>query len=120
MTTKISLNHLLTISQGFKTAVLLGLALYVQWVSDQPMIVFVFLLIAMVAFLDGCANPIRQSLLPHYVEEKDLLRANSMAETVIQSIQVGTWFVGSSLLLLFTPSQLIWGVVILFSSQHFY
>jgi len=92
----------------------LGLALYVQWVGDQPMIGFVFLLIAMVAFLDGCANPIRQSLLPHYVEEKDLLRANSIAETVIQSIQVGSWFVGSSLLLLFTTSQLIWGVVVLF------
>lgn len=114
ITTKVSLNQLLIISQGFKTAVILGLALYVQWVGDQPMIGFVFLLIAMVAFLDGCANPIRQSLLPHYVEEKDLLRANSIAETVIQSIQVGSWFVGSSLLLLLTPSQLIWGVVVLF------
>lgn len=114
ITAKISLNQLLTISQGVKTAVILGLALYVQWVGDQPMIVLVFLLIAMVAFLDGCANPIRQSLLPHYVEERDLLRANSIAETVIQSIQVGSWFVGSSLLLLFTPSRLIWGVVVLF------
>ena len=114
ITAKVSLNQLLTISQGFKTAVLLGLALYVELIGDQPMIGFVFLLIAMVAFLDGCANPIRQSLLPHYVEEKDLLRANSIAETVIQSIQVGSWFVGSSLLLLFTPSQLIWSVVVLF------
>lgn len=114
ITAKISLNQLLTISQGVKTAVILGLALYVQWVGDRPMIVLVFLLIAMVAFLDGCANPIRQSLLPHYVEERDLLRANSIAETVIQSIQVGSWFVGSSLLLLFTPSRLIWGVVVLF------
>lgn len=118
ITAKISLNQLLTISQGVKTAVILGLALYVQWVGDQPMIVLVFLLIAMVAFLDGCANPIRQSLLPHYVEERDLLRANSIAETVIQSIQVGSWFVGSSLLLLFTPSRLIWGVVVLFFHRN--
>ncbi|MFL1997069.1 MFS transporter [Lysinibacillus irui] len=113
-TTKCPLNRLLTISQGFKTAVLVGLASYVEWVGAKPIVVYIYVMIAIIALLDGCANPIRQSLLPHYVEEKDLLRANSIAESVIQSIQVGSWFVGSSLLILFTPSQLLWVVVFLF------
>lgn len=113
-TTKCPLNRLLTISQGCKTAVLVGLASYVEWVGAKPIVVYIYVMIAIIALLDGCANPIRQSLLPHYVEEKDLLRANSMAESVIQSIQVGSWFVGSSLLILFTPSQLLWVVVFLF------
>ena len=116
ITTKVSLNQLLTISQGFKTAVILGLALYVQWVGDQPMIGFVFLLIAMVAFWMVVpilfVNP-----SPHYVEEKDLLRANSIAETVIQSIQVGSWFVGSSLSLLDTITAYM-GRCRPFSWQH--
>ncbi|WP_409264015.1 MFS transporter [Lysinibacillus irui] len=108
------MNRLLTISQGCKTAVLVGLASYVEWVGAKPIVVYIYVMIAIIALLDGCANPIRQSLLPHYVEEKDLLRANSIAESVIQSIQVGSWFVGSSLLILFTPSQLLWVVVFLF------
>lgn len=113
-TAKGPLNRLLTISQGCKTAVLVGLASYVEWAGAQLIIVYIYVMIAMIALLDGCANPIRQSLVPQYVEEKDLLRANSIAESLIQSIQVGSWFVGSSLLILFTPSQLIWGVVFLF------
>jgi len=114
LTSKGHLNRVLTISQAFKTAVLVGLACYLVWAGDQLAIIVVYLFMAIIAFLDGCANPIRQSLLPFYVEDKDLLRASSIVETVIQSIQVGFWFVGSSLLLVFTPLQLIWYVVGLF------
>lgn len=75
---------------------------------------FIFVAIGLIALLDGCANPIRQTLIPFYVAEESLVEANGIAETVTQTIQIGTWFFGSMLLIVFSPNQLIWIVTVLF------
>jgi len=68
---------------------------------------FLFLIIGLIGFLDGCANPIRQTLIPHYVKPEQLLQANGIAETVMQTIQAVMWFLGSLLLIILSSFQLI-------------
>ncbi|UZM97232.1 hypothetical protein OL548_18615 [Lysinibacillus sp. MHQ-1] len=75
---------------------------------------FIFFIIGMIAFFDGCANPIRQTLTPYYVKPEKLLQANGISETITQVIQAGMWFVGSSLLIIMSAQQLIWLVGCLF------
>ncbi|MGP3610629.1 MFS transporter [Anoxybacteroides rupiense] len=110
-----SLTNLLAGSQIGKTAVLLGLGAVVAKYADADHVYVIFAMISVIAFLDGCANPLRQALIPHYVEEERLIQANGMAETVTQLIQIGAWFFGSLLLAVFQPSGLIWLAAALFT-----
>lgn len=113
LTEKLNLKWLLAGSQIAKTILLfiLGVVLISLTVSNYY---FIFLIIAMIAFFDGCANPIRQTLTPHYVKPEQLIQANGISETVTQVIQAGMWFVGSSLLIIMSSQQLIWLVGCLF------
>lgn len=111
---KFNLNYLLVGSQIGKTVLLFGLGLFFAIDMNSSNFTIIFIVIALIAFLDGCANPIRQTLIPHYVEEDSLVKANGLAETITQSIQIGSWFFGSMLLIIFTPAQLIWLVTGLF------
>lgn len=107
MVGRISLKWLMAGSQIGKTIflILLGFLLMGLTASNYY---FIFFIISLIAFLDGCANPIRQTLIPYYVKSENLIQANGIAETVTQIIQTIMWFVGSSLLLIFSPVQLIW------------
>ncbi|MFJ5770130.1 MFS transporter [Psychrobacillus sp. NPDC093180] len=111
---KFNLKHLLVGSQVGKTVFLFGLCILLMTGLDANKLVFLFVVISLIALLDGCANPIRQTLIPYYVTEDSLVKANGVAETVTQSIQIGTWFFGSMLLVVFNPNQLLWLVTILF------
>lgn len=111
---KFNLKHLLIGSQIGKTLILFGLGTFLTIGIDLSNFTYIFILIAGIAFLDGCANPIRQTLIPYYVEEESLVKANGIAETITQSIQIGTWFFGSLLLIVLNPSLLIWLVTVLF------
>jgi MFS transporter, DHA3 family, macrolide efflux protein len=104
---KVNLKWLLAGSQIGKTVliVILGFVLSGLTVSNYY---FIFMMIGLIAFLDGCANPIRQTLIPHYVKSEYLLQANGIAETVTQFIQAVMWFVGSLFLVLLGSQQLIW------------
>nr|WP_174234338.1 MFS transporter [Bacillus sp. V59.32b] len=102
------LKKLLLGSQIGKTIILLVLAIFMTSWLHPANYHFLFLLIAGVAFLDGCANPIRQTLIPHYVEDDELLQANGLSETITQLIQMGMWMSGSLLLVVFQQNQLIW------------
>ncbi|MEH6942237.1 MFS transporter [Bacillus sp. JJ722] len=111
---KFNLKHLLTGSQIGKTLFLFVLSIILTIGGDSINLAFIFIVIALIAFLDGCANPIRQTLIPYYVDENKLVKANGVAETITQSIQIGTWFFGSLLLIVISPTQLIWLVAVLF------
>ncbi|MFJ8063924.1 MFS transporter [Psychrobacillus sp. NPDC096426] len=111
---KYNLKHLLVGSQIGKTLLLFGLGYFLMTAFDSSNYIFIFVVISLIALLDGCANPIRQTLTPYYVPEDSLVKANGVAETVTQSIQIGTWFFGSMLLIVFNPNQLIWIVTVLF------
>lgn len=111
---KINLKWLMAGSQIGKTIFLfiLGLVMVETTAANYYLL---FLFITFIAFLDGCANPIRQALIPHYVNPEHLIQANGIAETVTQLIQTVMWFVGSLFLILLSPEQLIWIVGSLFT-----
>ncbi|MCM3670490.1 MFS transporter [Mesobacillus maritimus] len=110
---KINLKWLMAGSQIGKTVLLFILGFMFIGITASNYI-FIFLIIGLIALLDGCANPIRQTLIPYYVDAKKLIQANGMAETVTQVIQAVMWFVGSLLLLIMNAQQLVWLVVGLF------
>ncbi len=114
VTSRFSLNKILRISQLLKTLLLFVLAVYLQMNSQSISVFVLYILIAFVAFLDGCAKPVSNALIPHYVPKDDLMKANSIFESVFQTIGIGSWAVGSSLLLLFSISRLIWFDVAVF------
>lgn len=110
---KLNLKWLLAGSQIAKTILLfiLGFMLIGLTAANYYLI---FLIIGLIAFFDGCANPIRQTLTPYYVKPEHLIQANGISETITQVIQAGMWFVGSSLLIIMSSQQLIWLVGCLF------
>lgn len=110
---KLNLKWLLAGSQIAKTILLFILGFMVMGLSAANYY-FIFFIIGMIAFFDGCANPIRQTLTPYYVKPEKLLQANGISETITQVIQAGIWFVGSSLLIIMSAQQLIWLVGCLF------
>jgi MFS transporter, DHA3 family, macrolide efflux protein len=104
---RVNLKWLMAGSQIGKTILLfiLGFMLIGITVSNYYLI---FLIIGLIAFLDGCANPIRQTLIPHYVKPQHLIQANGIAETVTQVIQAVMWFIGSLFLIIMSSQQLVW------------
>lgn len=110
---KLNLKWLLAGSQIAKTILLFILGFMLIGLTATNYY-FIFLIIGWIAFFDGCANPIRQTLTPYYVKPEHLIQANGISETVTQVIQAGMWFVGSSLLIIVSSQQLIWLVGCLF------
>lgn len=104
---KLNLKWLLAGSQIAKTILLLILGFMLIGLTGDNYY-FIFLIIGWIAFFDGCANPIRQTLTPYYVKPEHLIQANGISETITQVIQAGMWFVGSSLLIIMSSQQLIW------------
>ncbi|MGM9966102.1 MAG: MFS transporter [Rummeliibacillus sp.] len=110
---KVNLKWLLACSQIGKTIllVILGILLLHITASNYYLI---FIIIGLIAFFDGCANPIIQTLIPYYVKPEHLIRANGMTDTVTQVIQAVMWFIGSLFLLVMSSQQLVWLVGCLF------
>lgn len=104
---RFDLKWLLAGSQMGKTGLLIALALFLPQLTAANFIVL-FLVISLVALLDGCANPVTQALIPNYVKSEQLLKANGITETVTQLIQTAMWFVGSSLLIWLAAIELVW------------
>lgn len=104
---RFDLKWLLVGSQMGKTVLLIVLALLLPYITTANFIVL-FALISWVALLDGCARPVTQALIPNYVKNEQLLKANGINETVTQLIQTAMWFVGSSLLIWLTATELVW------------
>lgn len=104
---RVNLKWLMAGSQIGKTILLfiLGFMLIGITASNYYLI---FLIIGLIAFLDGSANPIRQTLIPHYVNPQHLIQANGIAETVTQVLQAVMWFIGSLFLIIMSSQQLVW------------
>ena len=104
---KVDLKWLLAGSQTGKTILLIVLGFLLNGITSSNYY-FIFIIIGLIALLDGCANPIRQTLIPHYVNSKQLIQANGLSETVNQVIQAVMWFIGSLFLIIMSQQQLIW------------
>ncbi|WP_033543679.1 MFS transporter [Planococcus sp. CAU13] len=107
------LKWLLACSQMGKTGLLFALAFFLPQLSLSNYF-WLFVVISFVALLDGCANPVTQSLIPVYVKNEQLLKANGITESVTQFIQTAMWFIGSSLLIWLTANELLWLTAVLF------
>ena len=95
---RIQLNRLLVCTQLLKTILLLLLWMAIAYTNQLSFFVLIGFVIV-ISFLDGFANPVKQSLIPHYVKEEQLMRANSLAESIYQIMQVSSWMIGGVLLL---------------------
>jgi MFS transporter, DHA3 family, macrolide efflux protein len=104
---KVNLKWLMAGSQIGKTILLFILGFMLVGVTSSNYYL-VFVIIGLIALLDGCANPIRQTLIPYYVNPNQLLQANGIAETVTQIIQAVMWFIGSLFLIIVSSQQLVW------------
>lgn len=111
---KVNLKWLMAGTQIGKTILLVILGFVLTGLSASE-VYRIYLIIGLIAFLDGCANPISQALIPHYVEHDDLMQANGITETVMQTLQTLMWFIGSLFLLVLNPPQLVWLVGVLFA-----
>ncbi|EOL50791.1 MFS transporter [Enterococcus caccae] len=105
---RVSLSKILQVSQLFKTIILAGLATYLQLNVEHLDLTILYVFIAGIAFLDGCAEPVSTALIPHYVSEHYLIRANSIFNTMLQVVSIGSWAIGSSLLIIFSVMNLLW------------
>lgn len=108
-----NLKWLLAGSQMGKTVLLIALAFSVSHLTLANFVAL-FFVISLIALLDGCANPVTRSLIPLYVKNGHLLKANGITETVTQFIQTAMWFIGSSLLIWLTANELLWLTAVLF------
>ncbi|WP_026692048.1 MFS transporter [Peribacillus kribbensis] len=115
---KVNLKWLMAGSQIGKTILLFILGFMLIGITASNYY-WIFWIIGLIVFLDGCANPIRQTLIPNYVERKHLIQANGLAETVTQVIQTVMWFAGSMFLLIMNSQQLVWLVGALFGIASF-
>lgn len=110
---KVNLKWLFAGSQIGKTILLVILGILLMYITASNYFL-IFIIIGLIAFFDGCANPIIQTLIPYYVKPEHLIRANGTADTVTQVIQAVMWFVGSFFLIVMSSQQLVWLVGCLF------
>lgn len=107
-TNKLKLNHILVSTQLIKAVFLAGLLFYIKNGFVKQNIFGLFVIISIIAFSDGFAQPISQSILPHYTADNDLVKSNSILNTSFQILGIGGWAGGSILLAwLSVPSILV-------------
>lgn len=105
------LKQVLVISQALKTVLLLILAVgSLQTLS----FIFMFIIVFVVALLDGVAQPASTALIPRIVEKSRLLRANGILSMINESTQLGGWALGGLLVAATNGNIIIWITLILY------
>lgn len=104
---KYRLKSILVFSQCWKTILLLILCVFVVTLEASGLF-FLYLLIALVSFLDGWATPARNALVPGLVEESILVKTNSLLSISDQVIQLIAWPIGSIFLVTAGYEKILW------------
>lgn len=110
---RLSLPKMLVLSQGLKT-ILLGAASVVVGVGvgdQREMVWLLFGLAALIAFMDGWANPARNALVPQLVPRRELMRANGLLATSDQTVHFAGWAAGGLLVSWLGASIVLIGTV---------
>ncbi len=102
------LKRILVFSQFWKTVFLFLLIIYTIYFLRVNNIYILFLMIGIISFLDGWANPSRNSMIPRLVEEDHLVKANSLVTITDQTIRLGGWAVGGIILSLLNSKWVFW------------
>lgn len=87
---KYKLRAVLVYSQSGKTLLLFVLCLYLNDLTDN-LLYFIYLLISVISFLDGWASPARNALIPSLVDERNLMKTNSLLSISDQIVQLIAW-----------------------------
>jgi MFS family permease len=66
------------------------------------------MLICIVSFLDGWASPARNALVPSFVDEKRLVKTNSLLAISDQVVQLISWPIGGILLVSWGARNILW------------
>lgn len=114
---RMTLPRMLVLSQGVKTALLAVAALVVPMAPEAGnwIVWGLFGLGAAIAFLDGWANPARNSLVPQVVQRAELMRANGLLATSDQTVYFAGWAAGGLLVATFGDSVVLWGTVLAYA-----
>ncbi|WP_312471522.1 MFS transporter [Neobacillus sp.] len=104
---KYRLKSILFFSQSGKSLLLLVLGLSTATIEEGGLI-WVYLLICLISFLDGWASPARNALVPSLVEESKLVKTNSLLSISDQIVQLIAWPIGSILLVSLGAGKILW------------
>lgn len=115
-----TLKHLLATSQALKTVLMFVLFLVV--LKSISFIWIIFLLAALIAFLDGWALPASNALVPSIVKREELMKTNGFLSTLEQSIQFTGWAAGGIVTAVIQPTGtlLMTGIFYLVSTIFMY
>ncbi|MGV3466417.1 MAG: MFS transporter [Heyndrickxia sp.] len=115
-----ALKHLLATSQLLKTFLLF--CLFYVVLTSIPYLWLLFLLAAMIAFLDGWAFPASNALVPSIVKREELMKTNGFLSTMEQSIQFTGWAAGGLVTAFIQPAGtlLITGIFYFISTIFMY
>lgn len=111
---RIRLKPLLAYSQLGKTIIVLILGCYTEFFPSSSTIFLIFLFVITISFLDGWANPTRNALVPIFIEQDFLVKANSFLAILDQTIRLGGWAVGGMLVAIMGGKNVIWLTFVLF------
>lgn len=109
--TYFSLPRILLYAQGIKVILFICLFVMIFFMPGAT----VFFVVSMIALLDGIADPASQSLLPRIVAKTELMKANSTASVIFETVGVGCWAIGG-VLLVFVGAEGLLLFVISFST----
>ncbi|UOY92983.1 MFS transporter [Ectobacillus sp. JY-23] len=99
--------QILLVTQLLKTLVLSFICY-----QGYPLYVL-FALVAIIAFLDGFARPVQTSFIPKL--STDVLKANSIVQISNQVIQLMSWPLGSTLVVLYSPKHVLLLALLLYA-----
>ncbi|WP_394584527.1 MFS transporter [Cytobacillus firmus] len=106
---------LLAFSQFGKTIIVLMLTVNSIYLFSIDNIIFTFVFVMFISFLDGWASPARDSLIPRYFDsEEKLVKVNSFLSIVDQTITLGGWPAAGILITLLGSGNLLIITTILF------
>jgi len=104
---KYKLKWILFYSQSGKTLLLFLLCLLIPAIQIDHLI-FLYILIAFISFLDECSTPARNALVPVLVQKEKLVKTNSFLAVLDQITQLIAWPFGSILLVIWGGNKLLW------------
>ncbi|MCE4048875.1 MFS transporter [Bacillus sp. Au-Bac7] len=107
------LKWILFYSQSGKTLLLFLLCILIPTIQLDNLILL-YILIAFISFLDGCATPARNALVPVLVQKEKLVKTNSFLAVLDQITQLIAWPIGSILLVIWGGNHLLWLTFCLF------
>lgn len=103
---RFNLNTIWSVTQLGKCMGLLPLVLIINYYNHVNLMIL-YLIVALIAFLDGFAQPVSNSLVAFYVDKPKLIQANSLLESSNQLLSIGGWASGSILLIFFKSGQIL-------------